>query len=232
MFQRVRISPSILSCDFMNLESEIRCIERGGADWVHVDVMDGHFVPNLTVGVPIATQVRAITRLPVDVHLMVSNPLVQLPWYLEGNPDVVTVHWEALDVAAGEPERAVRLMHGAGCKAGVALKPDTPIDVLEDTIALWDMVLVMSVFPGFSGQSYIPESAERIRRLVNLCRGRDCAPLLQVDGGIDQQTAPLVCEEGADVLVCGNAVFKADDRAQAIEKVRMAGLAAQPGCGR
>lgn len=216
----------------MNLESEIRCIERGGADWVHVDVMDGHFAPNLTIGVPIAAQVKAITQLPVDVHLMISNPLVQLPWYLKGNPDVVTVHWEALDAARGEPEKAARLIHDAGCKAGIALTPDTPIDALEDTVALWDMVLVMSVFPGFSGQSYIPGSAERIRQLVDLCREKDCAPLIQVDGGIGQQTAPLACAEGADVLVCGNAVFKADDRARAIKDVRMAGLAAQPGFGR
>jgi ribulose-phosphate 3-epimerase len=232
MFQRVRVSPSILSCDFMNLASEIRCIEDGGADWVHVDVMDGHFAPNLTVGVPIAAQVKAITELPVDVHLMISNPLVQLPWYLKGNPDVVTVHWEALDSAGGEPGKAARLIRSAGCKAGIALTPDTSVDVLEDTVALWDMVLVMSVFPGFSGQGYLPGSAERVRRLANLCRNKGCAPLIQVDGGINQQTAPLVCAEGADVLVCGNAVFKADDRAQAIEGVRMAGLAAQPGSGR
>ena len=232
MFKPVKISPSILSSDFMNLESEIRCIEQGGADWVHVDVMDGHFVPNLTIGVPVAAQVKAVTKLPVDVHLMIDNPMEQVPWYLEGKPDMVTVHWEALDQAADEPRRIAQMIHEAGCGAAVALKPDTPIGVLEDTIEIWDMVLVMSVYPGFSGQSYIPESAARVRELVQMCWDHDCAPLVQVDGGIGEATAPLVCAEGADVLVCGNAVFKAPDRAEAINAVRMAGLAAQPGCGR
>lgn len=232
MFQAVRISPSILSSDFMNLESEIRDIERGGADWVHVDVMDGHFVPNLTIGVPIATQVKAITELPVDVHLMISNPMEQVPWYLAGKPDMVTVHWEALDAEAGEPARIAEIIHEGGSKAAIALKPDTPVSVLEGTIELWDMVLVMSVYPGFSGQSYIPESAQRVRELVHLCWDHDCAPLIQVDGGIGERTAPLVCAEGADVLVCGNAVFKAEDRGAAIAAVRLAGDAAKPGCGR
>ena len=123
MFKPVRISPSILSSDFMNLESEIRDIERGGADWVHVDVMDGKYVPNLTIGVPVAAQVKAVTSLPVDVHLMISNPMEQVPWYLEGKPDVVTVHWEALDVQADEPRRIAQMIHDAGSMAAVALKP-------------------------------------------------------------------------------------------------------------
>lgn len=220
MFDQVKISPSILSSDFMNLESEIRDIEQGGADWVHVDVMDGHFVPNLTIGVPIAAQIKAITSLPVDVHLMISNPIVQLPWYLEGKPDVVTVHWEALDIEAGEAEAASHMIREAGAKAAIALKPDTPVDVLRNTMHLWDMVLVMSVFPGFSGQSYIPESAGRVAQTVEIARQECASPLIQVDGGIGVKTAPLVCSEGADVLVCGNAVFKAESRADAIRAVR------------
>lgn len=228
MFDQVKISPSILSSDFMNLESEIRDIELGGADWVHVDVMDGHFVPNLTIGVPIAAQIKSITKLPVDVHLMISNPIVQLPWYLKGNPDVVTVHWEALDASAGEVEEASRLIREAGSKAAIAIKPDTPVDVLRGTMHLWDMVLVMSVFPGFSGQSYIPESAQRVEEVVAIAREEGVAPLIQVDGGIGVQTAPLVCSVGADVLVCGNAVFKAESRAEAIRAVRDAASESQP----
>lgn len=231
MFGPVKISPSILSSDFTNLESEIRDIERGGADWVHVDVMDGHFVPNLTIGVPVAAQVKAKTSLPVDVHLMISNPLEQLPWYLDGRPDVVTVHWEALDADAGDPQRALQMIHAAGVRAGVALKPDTPVDVLSPTLKSWDMVLVMSVFPGFSGQSYIPETAGRVAQLVQMCCEEGASPLIQVDGGIGPATAPLVCAEGADVLVCGNAVFKADDRAAAIAAVREAAEASREGCG-
>lgn len=222
MFQPVKISPSILSCDFMNLESEVRDIERGGADWVHVDVMDGHFVPNLSIGVPVAAQVKAITKLPVDVHLMVSNPMEQVPWYLKGNPDVVTVHWEALDVQAGQPREISRMIRDAGALAAISLKPDTPVEVLADAIDCWDMILVMSVYPGFSGQFYIPESAQRVRDIRLMCEKAGVSPLIQVDGGIDPKTAPLVCAEGADVLVCGNAVFKAADRRQAISAVREA----------
>lgn len=228
MFEPVKISPSILSCDFMNLEAEIRDVERGGADWVHVDVMDGHFVPNLSIGVPVAAQVKAAANVPVDVHLMVSNPLVQVPWYLQGNPDYLTVHWEALDASAGQPQAVAEMIRNGGARPAIALKPDTPVDVLEPTLPLWDMVLVMSVFPGFSGQSYIPETDGRVARLVRLCRQQGCSPLVQVDGGIDPKTAPLVCAEGADVLVCGNAVFKAKDRAEAISTVRSAGQAAFP----
>ena len=227
MFEAVKISPSILSSDFMNLESEIRCIEEGGADWVHVDVMDGHFVPNLTIGVPVAAQVKAVTTLPVDIHLMISNPIVQLPWYLKGSPDVVTVHWEALDVQAGEVKQAADMIHAAGAKAAIALKPDTPVEVLAESIALWDMVLIMSVFPGFSGQSYIPESASRVAELVRIARAAGVSPLIQVDGGIGEKTAPEVCAQGADVLVCGNAVFKAESRAAAIAAVRKAAMTAQ-----
>ena len=228
MYDQVKISPSILSSDFMNLESEIRDIEAGGADWVHVDVMDGHFVPNLTIGVPIAAQIKGITTLPVDVHLMIANPLVQLPWYLEGSPDVVTVHYEALDPSAGDLQEASRMIREAHAKAAIALKPDTPVDVLRGTMHLWDMVLVMSVFPGFSGQSYIPESAERVAQCVSIAREEGASPLIQVDGGIGEATAPLVCAQGADVLVCGNAVFKAQSRKQAIEAVRAAASASQP----
>lgn len=223
MFEAVRISPSILSADFMNMERDIRALENAGADWVHVDVMDGHFVPNLTLGVPFTAQLRKITKLPLDVHLMIDNPLTQLPWFIACEPDIITVHWEALDAQAGQPAEAARSIREAGIKAGVALKPDTPIEVLADTIGLWDMVLVMSVYPGFSGQSYIEDTGPRIAALRTLCEQAGASPIVQVDGGIGIATSPKVCCEGADALVAGNAVFKSDDVARAIAEIRRAG---------
>lgn len=231
MFQRAIISPSILSADFMNLEHEVEDIERGGCDWIHVDVMDGHFVPNLTIGVPVCAQLSAIARKPLDVHLMISNPLEQIPWYLKANPYMVTVHWEAFggEDPAAEAAKAAQAIHAGGSKAGIALKPDTPVSVLESTIGLWDMVLVMSVFPGFSGQSFIPETVGRVAEAAALAREAGAAPLIQVDGGINPETAGLVAAQGADVFVAGNGVFKAADRAAAIQKIRAGATSAAAG---
>lgn len=221
MFQPAKISPSILSADFMNLERDIRMIEQGGADWVHVDVMDGHFVPNLTIGVPHVKQLSGITDLPLDVHLMIANPLEQLPWFLEAGADVVTVHAEALE---GQwLDRAIALIHGAEAKACVAMKPNTPADIIAPHIADLDMVLVMSVEPGFSGQGFIPGSEGKVSRIAHLAHAAGNEDLLiQVDGGIGLQMAPLVTRAGADVLVCGNAVFAAEDPQAAIRDIRKA----------
>ena len=222
MFQPVKIAPSILSADFMNLERDIRMIEQGGAGLVHVDVMDGHFVPNLTIGVPHVKQLSRITDLPLDVHLMISNPLEQLPWFIEAGADMLTVHAETLE---GQwLDRAITLIHDGGAKACVALKPGTSPDVLAGHIAHLDMVLVMSVEPGFSGQGYIQGSEEKVARVVEMARaaGNDSL-LIQVDGGIGVKTASLVTAAGADVLVCGNAVFAADDPQAAIREIARLG---------
>ncbi len=220
MFQPVKIAPSILSADFMNLARDIRVIEEGGAGYVHVDVMDGHFVPNLTMGVPVVKQLKKITKLPLDVHLMISNPLDQLPWFLEAGADIVTVHAEA---APGyQLERAVELIHEAGAKAAASVKPRTPVEVLSPVMADLDMVLVMSVEPGFSGQSFIEGSDRKVARVVELARAVGANPLIEVDGGIGVATAPLVAAAGADVLVCGNAVCGAADPAAAIAEVTRA----------
>lgn len=222
MFQPVKIAPSILSADFMNLEDDIRMIERGGAAYVHVDVMDGHFVPNLTIGVPHVKQLSQITELPLDVHLMISNPLEQLPWYIAAGADMITVHAETLE---GQwLDRAIALIHDGGAKACVALKPNTPVDVLANHVADLDMVLVMSVEPGFSGQGYIEGSEEKVAQVVQIARacGNDDL-LIQVDGGIGLGTVQRVCAAGADVLVCGNAVFAADDPEEAIRAIAAAG---------
>ena len=226
MFQPVKIAPSILSADFMNLQDDIRLIERGGAGYVHVDVMDGHFVPNLTIGVPHVKQLSAITELPLDVHLMISNPLEQLPWFIQAGADMLTVHAETLE---GQwIERAVQLIHAGGAKACVALKPNTPVDVLATTIADLDMVLVMSVEPGFSGQGYIEGSENKVAQVAAMAREVGNADLLiEVDGGIGVATVERVCAAGADVIVCGNAVYAAQDPAAAIAQIEALGNAAR-----
>ncbi len=225
MFQPVKIAPSILSADFMNLSRDISVIEQGGAGFVHVDVMDGHFVPNLTMGVPVVKQLKKITNLPLDVHLMISNPLDQLPWFLEAGADIVTVHAEAC--AGYQLERAVKLIHEAGAKAAASVKPRTPVEVLAPVMADLDMVLVMSVEPGFSGQSFIEGSDRKVARVVELARAVGAHPLIEVDGGIGVATAPLVAAAGADVLVCGNAVCGAADPAAAIADITRVAEAAR-----
>ena len=226
MFQPVKIAPSILSADFMNLEQDIRMIERGGAGYVHVDVMDGHFVPNLTIGVPHVKQLKRITELPLDVHLMISNPLEQLPWFIEAGADIITVHAEPL--YGPQLAQAVQLIHDGGALACVSLKPKTPVAVLADVIASLDMVLIMSVEPGFSGQGYIEGSERKVAEVVQLAREAGNERLLvEVDGGIGVKTVERVCAEGADVIVCGNAVFAADDPEAAIQQIKAVGDASR-----
>lgn len=220
MFEPVRIAPSILSADFMALGADVVRIERAGAGFVHVDVMDGHFVPNLSMGVPLVKQLARATDLPLDVHLMVSNPLDQIPWFAQAGADSLTVHAEVL--YGDDLARAVHAIREAGCKAAVALKPKTPVETLAPVIADLDMVLIMSVEPGFSGQSYIEGSEERVARVARMAREAGASPLIQVDGGIGEATAPRVAAAGADVLVCGNAVFAAEDPAAALVAVQAA----------
>lgn len=222
MFQSVKIAPSILSADFMNLERDVRLIEDAGAGYVHVDVIDGHFAPNMTIGVPHVKQLARIVRIPLDVHLMVSNPLVQLPWFIDAGADMVTVHAEALE---GQwLLSAVALIQDNGAKACVALKPNTPVEMLATVIGGLDMVLIMSVEPGFSGQGYIEGSEDKVASVVRMARdaGNDRL-LVQVDGGIGPATVERVCAAGADVLVCGNAVFGADDPAAALAQIEALG---------
>lgn len=227
MFGDIKISPSILSADFMNFERDIRMLERAGADFVHVDVMDGHFVPNLTLGVPFVKQLKAVTDLPLDVHLMISNPLEQLDWYLDAGADLVSVHIEVFTDEA-EVREAIRRIRAAGARPSLTLKPDRPIEDLEPYIADLDMVLVMSVFPGFSGQSYIEGSEDRVATVAAYARRLNPDLLIEVDGGVSPvRTAGLVCAQGADVLVAGSAVFSADDPAHAVSALRTAGCEAR-----
>ena len=223
MFGDVKISPSILSADFMNLERDIRMLEQGGTDFIHVDVMDGHFVPNLTMGVPVVKQLKKVTQVPLDVHLMISNPLEQLDWYLDAGADLVSVHMEALHGEA-EVREFIARTRAAGVRPALTLKPDYPVEELESYIADIDMVLVMSVFPGFSGQSYIEGSEDRVGKVAEMAKRLNPDLLIEVDGGVSaERTAGLVCAQGADVLVAGSGVFKAPDPQAAIGILRRAG---------
>ena len=224
MFKQAIIAPSILSADFMNMQRAIEQLKSAGAKYIHVDVMDGHFVPNLTMGVAFTKQLRKITNLTLDVHLMVANPLEQLDWFLDAGADILTVHSEVLDEAG--MKNAANRIHEAGAKACVAIKPKTNVDVVKPVIPSLDMVLVMSVEPGFSGQSYIAGSEQKVAEIVRMAKAAGTSPLLEVDGGINAKTAKLVAAAGADVLVCGNAVCAAKSPEAAIAEITSAANAA------
>lgn len=228
MFGEVKIAPSILSADFMNFERDIRLLEQGKADFVHVDVMDGHFVPNLTLGVPFVAQLRKITDLPLDVHLMISNPLEQLSWYLDAGADYVSAHIEAFK-SSDEVQQFIDIVRSYSKHPALTLKPDKEISSLFPYVADVDMILVMSVFPGFSGQSYIEGSEEKVAAIAKEAQEKNPELLIEVDGGISaSRTAGLVCSKGADVLVAGSAVFSHGNPLEAIADIREAGRSAQP----
>lgn len=215
----VQVAPSILSADLGRLADELASI--GGASYVHFDVMDGHFVPNLTFGPGVLAAVKGATRVPVDAHLMVSNPDQMVPAYLDAGADVVTFHYEATAHAS----RLASLIREGGVKAGIAINPGTPVSALDAIIEDVDLVLVMTVNPGFGGQKFIPGSLRKLRQLKAMCDERRVSPIVEVDGGISPATAADVCAAGARLLVAGSAVFGKPDRADAIRKIAEAGEA-------
>lgn len=222
MFGEVKIAPSILSADFMHMARDIQMICDAGADWIHVDVMDGHFVPNLTMGVPFLKDLNRIASLPVDVHLMIDNPLQELPWFIDAGAYSITVHYEAFSDPEREVPRALEMIRSAGIRAALSIKPDTPPERIAPYLSQLDMVLMMSVYPGFSGQSYIPESGPRTERLARLCRRQQVDPIIQVDGGIKEGTVHDTAHAGAECFVMGSACFNSDDPASSMAAVRSA----------
>lgn len=220
MYSDIRIAPSILSADFMHMGDDIRAVEDMGADIIHVDVMDGHFVPNLTMGIPFIKSLHGIARRPVDVHLMIDNPLVELPWFIEAGAWNITVHYESFACPEQELFQAIKMIHEGGSRACVSLKPDTSVAVLRPFLSNLDMVLMMSVYPGFSGQSFIEGTEGRIAELAALCEELGCRPDIEVDGGINAKTVARVARAGADVFVMGSACFTAEDPARAMADVR------------
>ena len=208
-----KIAPSILSADFAKLGEEIKKVEVAGADWIHVDVMDGHFVPNLTIGAPVVKCLRPITQLPLDVHLMIENPEKYIDDFARAGSDYITVHWEACK----DVDQCIRQIKQLGCKVGLSLRPKTPVQNLFDYLSKIDLVLVMTVEPGFGGQTFMVEQVKKIKLLRQEIDSKKLSTLIEVDGGINSETSKLCVD--ADVLVSGNFIFK-NDYKKAIESLR------------
>ena len=213
-----KISPSILSADFANLERDIHDIEKNGGDWVHVDVMDGLFVPNISIGIPVVKALRPVTRLPLDVHLMIDRPIRYVEEFVKAGADWLTIHVEAdtqeNTLAALEKIRAL------GCKSAISLKPGTPAEAAEPFLKACDMILVMTVEPGFGGQKFMADMMPKLRALRGMLDRVNPQCILEVDGGVDGNTCALCKENGAEVLVAGSAYFKAQDRAAFVKTVQ------------
>jgi ribulose-phosphate 3-epimerase len=212
----VKIAPSILSADFSKLGEEILAVEKGGADYIHIDVMDGHFVPNITIGPLIVEAIRPVTRLPLDVHLMIENPDQFIEAFAKAGADYITVHVEA----CRHLHRTVQNIKSFGIKAGVVLNPATPVESIQHIIGDIDMVLLMSVNPGFGGQKFIPEVLPKIRKVKEMAEQKGLDIEIEIDGGVNSETAKLCMEAGANVLVAGSAIYNEEDYAQAISLIR------------
>ncbi len=214
----IKIAPSILSADFSRLPEQVLRAANAGADWIHLDVMDGHFVPNITFGPIVVEGVRKLTKLPLDVHLMIENADDYLSAFKEAGADILTVHYEACP----HLWRTIDNIHELGIRAGVTLNPATPVSLLDPVLGHVEMVLVMTVEPGFGAQRFIREMVEKISYLQMMKKTKGLDFDIEVDGGIDAKTAPLVAKAGADVLVAGNAIFRAADIEKAIHGIRKA----------
>jgi ribulose-phosphate 3-epimerase len=210
---RPMVLPSLLACDFAHLEDEIRAVEAAGAPALHLDVMDGHFVPNLSIGVPIVEAVRRVTNLPLDVHLMITNPVQYIEPFRNAGADSLTIHIEAVP----EPQRLLDRIRSLGCLAGLSLNPPTPVSAIEPCLPYCDLILVMSVMPGFGGQKFDPVALAKARELAARSNRNF---LLEIDGGIDPQTVMPSAAAGIEMFVAGTTIFKSPDYAATIERLR------------
>lgn len=212
----MKIAPSILSADFANLERDVVLVEKAGADYIHVDVMDGQFVPNITLGPNIVSAIRPVTKLPLDVHLMIMNPERFVDDFAKAGADFIVIHQESTI----HLHRTLQMIKNAGVKAGVVINPGTPVATLKDVLSMADLVLVMTVNPGFGGQAFIPEMTEKIAELAALRKKHNYSYEIEVDGGIDAESAKLCAQAGADVFVAGSYVYNSDSPAARIQALR------------
>ena len=215
--KKVMIAPSILSADFAKMGDEVRSMEENGADVIHYDVMDGVFVNNITFGLKMLQDIRPYTRLPIDAHLMIVNPEKYVERFAKAGADFITVHYEA---CKDNLRNVLELIRSTGVKCGAVINPDTPVEMIKDVIPLCDMVLVMSVFPGFGGQKFIPSALDKLREIRTIIDGLDKEILLEIDGGVTAENVAEIKAAGADVIVAGSAVFNAPDRAAMIAKLK------------
>src|SRR5699024_7508791 len=212
VFIMTKIAPSILSANFSNLGDEIKDVEKGGADYIHVDVMDGHFVPNITIGPLIVEAIKPVTSLPLDVHLMIENPDNYIKGFADAGASIITVHQEA----SVHLHRTIQLIKDTGVKAGVVINPATPVEMIKDILPEVDLVLIMSVNPGFGGQSFITHAVQKIKQVAAWREEMNLSFEIEVDGGVNVHTAKACTDAGADVLVAGSAVFGKSDRQKAM----------------
>ena len=221
-FERIEIAPSVLSCDFARLGEQVREVEKGGADVIHFDVMDGHFVPNISIGIPVLQSLRKATRLPIDVHLMIENPELYIEAFAKAGGNRILVHQEA----TAHLDRALAMIREAGAEAGAVINPATPVTMLADVLDKVDTVLIMSVNPGFGGQKFIPRATEKVAQLNKMRAASRASFRIEVDGGVELEHTAELARAGANTFVAGTSIFGTPDPAQAVRKMRKAALKA------